>query len=93
MTERIRVEVAYAEPDRQFLREVELEAGSRVVDAIERSGLRVVFPMLDPQTSRVGVFSRPATLQTTLHDGDRVEIYRPLQVDPKQVRRDRAAKR
>ena len=89
---RIRVEVAYVEPPREFLRAVELDAGATVADAIAASGVAVAFAHLDVANSKVGVFSRPATHERVLRDGDRVEIYRPLRVNPKEARRQRAQK-
>lgn len=90
---RIRVEVAYVDPPREFLRAVELANGAVVADALAASGLAREFPQLDLATVPVGIFSRPATLRTALRAGDRVEVYRALKVDPKEVRRQRAAKK
>lgn len=90
MAERLRVEVAYVEPGRQFLQALDLVAGASVADAIAASALAERFPQLDIAALRAGVFSRPATRETVLRDGDRVELYRPLLADPKEVRRRRA---
>jgi hypothetical protein len=90
--ERIRVEVAYVEPGRQFLRAVDVAAGATVAEAIAASGVGAAFPHLDVANGKVGIFSRPATHDRVLRDGDRVEIYRPLIVDPKAARRRRAEK-
>ena len=90
MAERIRVEVACVTPQRQFLRAFNLPAGASVADAIAASGVAAAFPELDVANAKVGVFSRPATREQALRDGDRVEIYRPLVADPKEVRRRRA---
>lgn len=87
---RISVEVAYAEPQRQFLRRVELPEGATVADALRASELEREFD-LDASALAVGLWSRPVARQTPLRDGDRVELYRPLQVDPKESRRRRAA--
>ena len=89
---RIRVEVAYVEPPREFLHAVELDAGATVADAIAASGIADTFPALDAAQCKVGVFARPATHDRVLRDGDRVEIYRPLIVNPKEARRRRAQK-
>lgn len=89
---RIRVEVAYVEPPREFLRAFELDAGATVAQAIAASGVADVFPALDTTQCKVGVFGRPATHDRVLRDGDRVEIYRPLIVNPKEARRRRAQK-
>lgn len=88
----LHVEVAYALPQRQFLRAVDLPAPATLADALAASGVCARFN-IDPATARVGVWSKPATLATPLRSGDRVEIYRPLRVDPKQVRRERAKQR
>jgi uncharacterized protein len=89
----IRVEVAYASPERQALRKLTLPAGSRVVDAVEASGLALDFPEIDLTVNRVGIYGRRARLDTLLRDRDRVEILRPLTADPKELRRARAAKK
>ena len=87
---RISVEVAYAEPQRQFLRRDELPDGATVADALRASELEREFD-LDASALAVGIWSRPVARQTPLRDGDRVELYRSLQVDPKESRRRRAA--
>ncbi|HEX6832511.1 MAG TPA: RnfH family protein [Rudaea sp.] len=89
MAETIFVEVAFAEPDHQVLRRIEVPAGSTALDAVRAAGLaeRVAMP---PLASNLGIFSRPVEPQTVLRDGDRVEIYRPLKADPKESRRRRA---
>jgi putative ubiquitin-RnfH superfamily antitoxin RatB of RatAB toxin-antitoxin module len=93
-TGRINVVVVYAAPGVQVLREVELQAGATIGAAIEVSRLVEACPGLDPGgRNRVGIFGTPGTMQTPLSDGDRVEIYRPLTVDPKEARRLRAQKR
>lgn len=88
MIETIRVEVAYADPRRQFLRAVEVAAGSTVADAIAVSGILAQLPGFVP--AGMGVFGRLVKPDTRLRDGDRVELYRPLRIDPKQARRNRA---
>ncbi len=87
----IRVEVAYADPERQFLRVLELPAAATVADAILVSGVEGECG-IDTATLEVGVWSRPASPGRRLVDGDRVEIYRPLKVDPKEARRKRAVR-
>lgn len=87
----IRVEVVYATADRQVLLSVLLPAGSSVAEAIEASGIRSHFPGLTIDPGAVGIFSRKVPMSHVLRAGDRVEIYRPLKVDPKEVRRQRAA--
>ena len=93
MPERIRISVAFgAAPDRTFLRELDLRDGTTVADAIELSGFRAAFPQLQIDDAHVGIFSRKTTLDARLRDGDRVEIYRLLKIDPKEARRRRARK-
>lgn len=86
----IHVEVVYALPERQYLRRVTLEEGGTVEQAINASGLLTLRPDIDLQVNKVGIFSRPVRLTDALSDGDRVEIYRPLIADPKELRRQRA---
>jgi len=91
MAETIRVEVAYALPGRQWLLPLEVPVGCTVAQAIERSGLAREVPDLVIKDKQVGIFYRPCTLDTVISAGDRVEIYRSLSADPKEVRRRRAA--
>jgi putative ubiquitin-RnfH superfamily antitoxin RatB of RatAB toxin-antitoxin module len=86
----MKVEVAYARPDRQLIVPVETEGPVSVGRAIESSGILERFPEIDLNRNKVGVFGRLCRLEDMLHEGDRVEIYRPLIADPKQARRERA---
>lgn len=88
----LRIEVAYARPDRQARYALELEAGATVREAIERSGVLADFPEIDLARNRVGIYGGLVTLGSPLSDGDRVEILRPLTADPKDARRRRAAR-
>jgi putative ubiquitin-RnfH superfamily antitoxin RatB of RatAB toxin-antitoxin module len=85
------IEVVYALPGRQVLRRMALPEGSTVADAVRASGLLEEFREIDPK--RVGIYGEPVSLEATLRDRDRVELYRPLRADPKEVRRTRAAKK
>jgi putative ubiquitin-RnfH superfamily antitoxin RatB of RatAB toxin-antitoxin module len=85
---KIVVEIVYALGDRQVLRRILLPDGSTVEDAIAVSGLRAAFPEMD--TTHIGIHGEEVPVTTILRDRDRVEIYRPLQADPKDVRRKRA---
>ena len=85
----IRVEVVYALAQEQAIVPLQLEEGATVADALAASGLLDRYRELD-EGARVGVWGRVAPRSHVLRDGDRVEIYRPLQADPKQVRRVRA---
>jgi putative ubiquitin-RnfH superfamily antitoxin RatB of RatAB toxin-antitoxin module len=85
------VEVAHARPERQLILPVEVVAGATLEEAIRASGILDEFPDIDLAGSKVGVFGKPGKLSDTLLEGDRVEIYRPLIADPKEVRKQRAA--
>jgi len=86
----LRVEVAYAGPEGQFLIGVALPSGATVEDAVRASGIRAKVPSLVIDDAHVGIWSRRCGLAASVHDGDRVEIYRDLQADPKELRRRRA---
>ena len=86
----IRVEVIYATAARQQLISLELPEGATVRDAIVHSGVLEQNPGLDPDQCQPGIFSRRVALDHVLSAGDRVEIYRPLQIDPRDRRRRRA---
>jgi putative ubiquitin-RnfH superfamily antitoxin RatB of RatAB toxin-antitoxin module len=88
MAERIRVAVVYADPQRQLRREVELNAGATVAEAIRASAILDQLPGFTP--SALGIFGRATAPEARLRDGDRVELYRPLKADPKEARRRRA---
>ncbi len=86
----MRVEVAYALADRQWLLSLELPAGASVRDAVESSGLIQTAELVEPLET--GIFGHRCALGAVLRDGDRVEVYRPLNFDPMESRRRRAAK-
>lgn len=86
-----RVEVAYATAAEQAVVGLAVPAGCTVGEAIERSGMLGRYPQIDLAQNRVGVFGALANLGDVLYDGARVEIYRPLIANPKDVRRRRAA--
>lgn len=90
---RFRVEVAYALPDQQVLLELEVMEGTTIREAIERSGILGSIPGIELDRKRVGVFGKLARLDTVLRDGDRVELYRPLEADPREARRRRVTRR
>lgn len=89
--ESINVEVAYALPEKQIIRAVNVDAGTTIGAAIVQSGIMMDFSELELEDAKVGIFGKAAAMTTTLSDGDRVEIYRDLIADPKEVRRKRAA--
>ena len=88
--ELIEVEVVLATPEKQSLLKVSLPAGSTLSEAIDKSGVLQGFDAFEVDPSRVGIFGRKASMDQVLNAGDRVEIYRALIADPKQVRRERA---
>ncbi len=90
-SETLRVEVAYARPDQQTLLSLQVSRGATVQEAIEQSGILQSYPEIDLNSNKVGVFGKLAKLDAALREGDRVEIYRPLIADPKEVRKLRAA--
>ncbi len=90
----INVEVAYALPHKQQIIRLKVPADCSVLDAVVRSGISDQFPEIDLETAKLGIFGKAVAKprQQQLKDGDRVEIYRPLIADPKEVRKARAAK-
>jgi putative ubiquitin-RnfH superfamily antitoxin RatB of RatAB toxin-antitoxin module len=90
--QQISIEVAYALPDRQALLEVVVERGATVEETIKASGIIKRFPQIDLSKDKVGIWNRTCKLSDTPKNGDRIEVYRPLIADPKEVRRRRAEK-
>ena len=88
----IRIEVVYALPEQAYLLPLSVNAGTTIRQAIEISGLLQQCPEIDLERNKVGIFSKPENLDAVLSDGDRVEIYRELKVDPKEARRRRIKK-
>ncbi len=86
------VEVAYALEKKQTLLSLEVDEGTTLKQAIEQSGIINTYPQIDLTKDKTGIFGKIAKLDTILREKDRVEIYRPLIADPKQVRKERAAK-
>lgn len=93
----ITVEVAYALPDKQLLKVLNVPQGTTALDAVKQSGVLQMFPEIDLENIQMGIFSQvlgtkglaePASYE--LKAKDRVELYRPLIADPKEVRRRRA---
>lgn len=83
----INIEVAYAQADRQKIIKLDVERGSTILDVIRCSGILELFPEIDLKKCKVGVFSKQRELDEPVLGGDRVEIYRPLLIDPKEARR------
>ena len=86
----ITVQVCYLNPPREFLRTLSLPVGATLLQAIECSGLLTVCPEVDLEQNRGGIYSSLKTLDTVLREHDRVEIYRPLLIEPMAARRRRA---
>ena len=84
---RLRIEVVFAERDGQQVVTLALDEGATAHDALRESGLAVRHPEVDLGGAALGIFGRRVSSGTPLHDGDRVEIYRPLVIDPKEARR------
>lgn len=95
----ITVEVAYALPHKQKIIALLVEPGTTALEAVKRSKISDYFPGLDVETAKMGIFGQSlgtkgleSADKHVLHQGDRVEIYRPLTSDPKEARRKRAEK-
>jgi hypothetical protein len=91
--ELIQVQICYAKPGVQILKDMRVPPGTTLQEAIEQSGLLREMPEIDLSVQKVGIYGKPKTLDTALRDHDRVEIYRPLIADPKESRRKRAEKK
>lgn len=87
----ILVEICYALPSEQVILTLEVATGSTLRDAIGQSGILQRFPEIDLDRDRIGRWGQLASLDDPVRAGDRVEIYRPLTADPKEMRRKRAA--
>ena len=88
----IKVEVAYALPEKQAILALTVDAGTTVLQAAQRSGVVAQFEGVDLDNAKFGIFGKVVSPTQVLQDGDRVEIYRPLIADPKEVRKARAAR-
>ncbi len=88
----IEIEVAYATPEQQVILALKIPEGTTVEQAIQASGLLSHFPEIDEGNLKAGIFGSVCKLDHPVKQGDRVEIYRPLIHDPKEARRQRAAK-
>jgi uncharacterized protein len=88
----LHVSVVYALPDEQQLVALRLPSGSTVGDAVRQSGLLQRFPAIEERALQCAVFNRVVAAETLLSNGDRVEILRRLQIDPKEQRRREATR-
>ena len=89
----IEVQVCHALPDSSFLRSLTVPAGTTLGQALEQSGVLREFPGIDLAVNIVGIYGKKKSLDTVLREHDRIEVYRPLQADPKEARRRRASGR
>ncbi len=87
----IQVQVCYALADKVYLQDVSIPAASTIQNAIQTSGVLQHYPEIELAAARVGIFGKLKALDSLLQHGDRVEIYRPLQAEPMESRRRRAA--
>ncbi|WP_371377754.1 RnfH family protein [Thalassotalea aquiviva] len=92
LAEQITIELVYALPDEQTLMALHIDAGSTVEQAIEVSGILQKYPQIDLTENKVGIWNKSVKLSHVVEEGDRIEIYRPLIADPKEVRKRRAQK-
>lgn len=90
MVRSIYIEVAYAEAEKQTIVEMTVARGCTIREVIYQSGILRKFPSIDLENSQVGIFGEKKSLDTTVDEGDRIEIYRPLLVSAKEARRRRA---
>ncbi|HFD86683.1 MAG TPA: RnfH family protein [Gammaproteobacteria bacterium] len=89
---RIPVEVAYALPDEQMVIPLEVEEGTTLIEAVKSSRIAEYFHQIDIDHDKMGIYGKLAGHDKVLREHDRVEIYRPITCDPKEVRRQRAKK-
>ncbi|TAJ76967.1 MAG: RnfH family protein [Gallionellaceae bacterium] len=87
---KIKIEVVYALPREQTLLKLDVPQSSTIADAIKLSGLLEKHPEIDLEKGKFGLFGKLSKTDTVLREKDRIEIYRPLLADPKEVRRKRA---
>ena len=92
MAEGIQVEVVYAEGDKQQLTVLTVPLGSTVAEVLAMPAIAAVLPPNAVAADRLGIFSRKVQLDTVVGEGERIEIYRPLMLDPKEARRRRASR-
>jgi putative ubiquitin-RnfH superfamily antitoxin RatB of RatAB toxin-antitoxin module len=88
--EKIYVELVYALPAEQILLKSEVPKGTTIAEAVKLSGILAKFPEIDLGKNKFGIFGKLSKADTVLREKDRVEIYRPLIADPKEIRRKRA---
>lgn len=94
MVDKLRIEVAYALPDKQKIVALDVTTGTTVYEGAKKSGIDQIFPEIDYDAIDMGIFGKVVKKpkEEPLRDGDRIELYRPLIIDPKQARLNRAKK-
>ena len=92
---KVKVEVAYATQDEQKIIAIDVLVGTTMYDAVVQSDITSIFPQINIDTDKMGIFGKAVKnpKEYEMREGDRVEIYRPLIIDPKQARLNRAAKK
>jgi len=90
MAEQMNIEVVYALPQEQVLLKVQAPPGATVIEAVKLSGVLEKHPEIDLDKNKLGIYGKLSKADAALRDKDRVEIYRPLIADPKEIRRQRA---
>ena len=91
MPNEILIEVAYALPQKQMIIPIKVKIGTTAKEAIIASGIIKKFPEIDLKSNQIGIFGKLTQLDHVMRERDRIEIYRPLIADPKEIRRQRAA--
>ena len=91
MSDRINIEMVYALPHEQTLLQMQVPQGTTVEEAVKSSGILERYPEIDLAKNKMGIYGKLSRADTVLRDKDRVEIYRPLIADPREIRRQRAA--
>lgn len=86
----ISIEVVYAQPEKQVIIPLTINSGTNIKAAIIQSGILELFPEINLDENKVGIFGKITAMDNLLREGDRIEIYRPLIADPKEIRRQRA---
>ncbi len=89
-TEKIHIEVVYALPHEQTLLKLDVPVGTSIAEGVKLSGILNKHPEIDPEKCKLGIFGKLSKADVVLRERDRIEIYRPLIADPKEVRRKRA---
>ena len=86
----MRIEIVFALPDRQLLQALDVPDDATVAEVVDRSGIARQFPGVDFAALQAGIWGKPVARDQVVRDGDRVELYRPLEIDPKEARRLKA---